>query len=320
MKTGQPHLSWHVSRIRRCIKQKICSTFYRDRHPDVRNSILVAGTARSGTTWLADLIASQIPCRILFEPFQAEKVEAFRPFHYFHYMPPEEEDSRLQAYCQKIFTGDIRHPWIDRQVEHLFPAYRLIKEIRANLFLRWIHDRFPEVPLLFIIRHPCAVVLSRMRLHWATDRDIQPFLAQPALIEDFLSDKMDVIDRSRTPEEKHAVIWCVSNLVPLRQFDAGRLPVVFYEHLCTQPEIEIPRIFEAIGHTFRDSAFDQVHQPSTTAVRTSAIVTGRDQVSQWREMLSPDQIRNILSVVRQFGLDELYGDSLTPSCNLACMV
>ena len=307
------YFRWRASKLRRRIVRKTCSILYKDTNRDVNRSILIAGTGRSGTTWLADIIASPIiPCRVMFEPYHSDKVSEFNSYHYFHYLRPEDDDPQLQSFCQKIFSGAIRHPWIDRQIEHLRPEYRLVKEIRANLFLRWIHDRFPEVPLLFIIRHPCAVVLSRMNLKWATDSDIEPFLAQPALIEDFLSDKMNMIKRAKTPEEKHALIWCISNLVPLHQFRSHPLHIVFYEHLCEQPEVELPKIFNTIGHSFNDSAVDRVSRPSTTAMRTSAVVTGRDKISHWREKLASKQIDNILSVVEQFGLGYLYDDSLRP--------
>jgi hypothetical protein len=84
------------------------------------------------------------------------------------------------------------------------------------------------------MRHPCAVVLSRIELGWATDRDIEPFLVQPHLLEDHLDPYFDLIYRAETVEEKHAVIWSVSNLVPLKQFNSNEWKVVYYENLCTQ--------------------------------------------------------------------------------------
>lgn len=273
---------------------------------------MIAGTGRSGTTWLANIIASQIPCRIMFEPFHSRNVKRFRQFHYFQYMRPTEQSSELGSYCHQVFTGDIRNKWIDRQVEHILPKYRLIKDIRANLFLKWIHTMFPEVPLLFIVRHPCAVVLSRMQLGWATDTDIDPFLSQAKLFDDFLADKMDIIRRAKTVEEKHAIIWCISNLVPIKQFDSSGLNVIFYENLCIQPEVEVQKMFQAIRHEYQASVFEYINQPSTTTVRTSAVVTGEDKVARWKKELSPKQINNILSVVEDFRLDYIYGDTFTP--------
>jgi hypothetical protein len=274
--------------------------------------MLIAGTARSGTTWLADIIASQMPCRVMFEPFHSGKVKGFSQFNYFQYMHPEEENNDLYTYCYKLFTGDIRDSWIDRKIDNLNPQSRLVKDIRANLFLKWISQNFPQVPILFIIRHPCAVVLSRMKLDWATDTDIYPFLAQREVIGDFLSDKMDIIKKAKTDVEKHAIVWCVSNLVPLKQFNSGGLSIIFYENLCIQPHIEIPKIFKTLQHEYKNSVFDHINKPSTTSMRTSAVLTGENKVTRWKRELSPEQISNIMSVVETFKLDHIYGESVMP--------
>jgi hypothetical protein len=314
--TSRPsQLKWRSQWAWRRLRRLVCSKLYRDSNRDLHKSILVAGTARSGTTWLGDILASQLNGRIMFEPFHSRKVKAFNQYHYFHYMRPDEKDEALADFCQRVFSGDIRDKWIDNYIEVLRPQYRVIKEIRANLWLKWIHNQFPQVPILFIIRHPCAVVLSRMTLNWDTDRDIEPFLAQPKLLEDFLGQKMDVIRDAKSPEEKHAVIWCVSNLIPLQQFQKEELNVIFYENLCIQPEAEVARLFQSIQLDYHNSLFTALEAPSTTTVLSSAIVTGANRVNSWQNKLTSRQIDNILSVVRAFGLDYLYGDSITP---LAC--
>jgi hypothetical protein len=272
----------------------------------------VAGTARSGTTWLGDIIALQIPSRVLFEPFHPDLVPEYQGFRYFQYLRPGVENLEFYAFAQKVFTGEIRNPWIDRHNERIISKFRLVKEIRANLALKWLHDSFPEVPILFIIRHPCAVVLSRMELGWATDSDIEPFLSQPELLEDHLEPYLDLIRSAANIEEKHAVIWSVCNLVPLRQFHPGELKIVYYENLCTQPEIELPGIFEAIGYRYSGAPATSINQPSQTTRGASAVVAGTNKIGSWKRKLSRSQIDNILRVVRGFDLDHLYRDSTLP--------
>jgi hypothetical protein len=279
---------------------------------DPRRSIIIAGTGRSGTTWLASLISSQIACRTMFEPFHSGRIAQFSKYHLFHYMRPQKQDDDFYEYAHNVLSGNIRHPWIDWQNERLFPKYRLVKEIRANLFLKWLHNNFPKTPLVFILRHPCAVVLSRMEMKWATTSDIQPFLSQEELILDHIEDKLDLINRAATIEEKHAIIWCVSNYVPLRQFEQDELHVVFYESLCTQPEVELPRLFAGIGLEFKPSLLDIVNRPSPTAWVTSAVVTGENKISRWKRELTPGQIDSVLRIVHEFGMDTLYTDALLP--------
>ena len=302
---------WSQKTYRRVI-QAFGSRFYIDANRDQRKTILVAGAARSGTTWLADLISAQIPCRIIFEPFNPELVVEYRAYQYFQYMKPGERDDALYAFAQKVFSGKIRDHWIDRKNEILLPGFRLVKEIRANLILKWLHDNFPQVPLLFIIRHPCAVVLSRMELGWATDRDIKPFFTQPYLIQDHLSEHIDTMKAANSEEEKHAVIWCVSNLVPLKQFPPGDLRIVFYENLCKRPEEEFSKIIQTIQLENKPLRTIPADKPSTTSSMTSAVVTGEDKISRWKKHLTSDQVTKILKVVSEFGLNYLYDESLMP--------
>jgi hypothetical protein len=304
--------SFWAGKFYRRVLQLFGSHFYFNPDPDIRRSILVAGTARSGTTWLADLIAFQIPSRILFEPFNPDLVSEYRRFNYFQYMRPGTENPEFHAFAQKVFTGEIRSRWIDHKNERIISSFRLVKEIRANLALKWLNDNFPEVPIIFIVRHPCAVVLSRMELGWATDQDIEPLISQPQLVEDYLGPYLDLIRSAVSSEEKHAVIWSVSNLVPLRQFKSNELKIVYYENLCTQPEIELPGVFEAIGHQYSSRLVTGSNQPSQTTRRDSAVMAGANKIENWKRKLSPSQIDSVLRVVQAFGLDHLYGDSTLP--------
>lgn len=289
------------------------SYLYVNPKKDFNRSILVAGTGRSGTTWLGDLITSQIRCRVMFEPFNPDLVPEYSGYNYFQYMRPADEDQALHEFARKVFSGEIRNRWVDHKNEQIFPEYRIIKDIRTNLLLKWLHDRFPEVPILFIMRHPCAVVLSRMELGWATDRDIEPFLSQNDLMEDYLTPFIDLIKNARTPEEKHAIIWSISTLVPLQQFTPGELNMVYYENLCTQPQVEIPAILASIGQESTEPVSEIINRPSQTTRRTSAVVNGTDKITTWKKKLSPLQIDKILRIVGAFGLGHLYGDSGLPN-------
>ncbi|MFO7683990.1 MAG: sulfotransferase, partial [Chloroflexota bacterium] len=239
-------LRWQAQRLFRPARRALLRHLFRDDNRRLADSILVAGAARSGTTWLGDVLAGENG-RILFEPFHPHKIAALRSLSYFPYLRPDEPNEQLAAYARQVFSGAVRHPWIDREIGQLRPTFRVIKEIRANLCLKWFQVHFPEVPQLLIMRHPCAVALSRRQLGWATDSDILAFLEQRPLLNDHLAPHRDTINRAHTDLEKHAVIWCVSHLIPLRQFAPGELTIIFYEDLCLHPERELARIERVVG-------------------------------------------------------------------------
>jgi hypothetical protein len=74
---------------------------------------------------------------------------------------------------------------------------RLVKEVRASLFLKWIRNNFPNVPILYMFRHPCAVVHSWAKLGWGDD-DIESLLSQDALITDYLEGYVSMIRKAST--------------------------------------------------------------------------------------------------------------------------
>jgi hypothetical protein len=302
---------WQIQRLLRPVRRIILRQLYQDNNRRLQDSILVAGTARSGTTWLGDLLAGENG-RILFEPFHPYKIAALGGLSYFPYLRPDEPNAQLAAYSRQVFSGAVRHPWVDREIDQLRPAFRVIKEIRANLFLKWLHVKFPQVPQLLIVRHPCAVALSRRQLGWATDSDLQAFLGQRPLLDDYLAPHLDTINRAQSDLEKHAVIWCISHLVPLSQFAPGELAVVFYEELCLHPERELARIEQVVRRPFSLTTQESLTKPSATTTMASAVLTGNDRVAQWQNRLSAAEIEQILAVVAAFGLDNLYGDSPLP--------
>jgi hypothetical protein len=300
-----------LKRLIRPARRMLMRYLYKDNNREMRDSILVAGTARSGTTWLGEILSGKNG-RIVFEPFHSKKIHTLKNLSYFTYLNPEENNPLLKAYCQRVFTGMIRHPWIDREITNLRPTFRVIKETRVNLFLKWIYNQFPQVPQLLIVRHPCSVVLSRLQLRWATDSDILSFLNQPQLINEFLAPYLDIIKHADTDVEKHAIIWCVHHLIPMNQFHPCELKILYYENLFLHPERELIQIEKHLKRAIFKDTLSILSKPSSTTTSYSAIVTGHDPIINWQKKLSSTEIKKILDTVAAFGLDFLYGDSPYP--------
>jgi hypothetical protein len=286
--------------------------FYIQTNYDLKNSIFIAGTGRSGTTWLAELIASQINSRLIFEPFHFERVIGNSRYHLFQYMRSDDVDDELYEYSYHVISGRLRNKWVDWHNKQLISKYRIIKEVRANLFLKWLYNKFPATPFFFVIRHPCAVVLSRTEMNWATDLDIEPFLHQPLLLEDHLADKLDMIRLAQTDVEKHAVIWCVTNAIPLRQFKPNEVTPIFYEKLCLYPDDELAKVINLLRLDQHRFDYTSLYKPSITSSDFSAVVTREDRVMRWKDHLSVKEIDAILNIVQAFGLDHIYSDSPMP--------
>jgi len=279
---------------------------------DYRNSTFLAGTGRSGTTWVEEFINYDNSYRIMFEPFHALKIDELKSWNYRQYLRKDDRNPEFIEPAHKILSGKIRHEWIDAFNHKLVARKRLIKDIRSQLFLHWIKANFPEIPIILLVRHPCAVANSKLKLGW--DVDLNNFLDQEDLMADFLHPFEESIRRANEGDifEKHIFLWCIENYVPLKQFQKDEILIVFYEDICTTPEPEIERLFKFLGKPYSTKIFNALSKPSALSQSESAIKSGLDLVTSWRRWIDDRQLMKARGICRLFGLDILYGEDSLP--------
>jgi hypothetical protein len=293
------------------IRRRLSVRFLIDRDADHRKSVFLAGTGRSGGGWIAETINQRNEYRYIFEPFHPKQAPWMRPFPARKYMRPDEEDPEFLALARKIVTGRIRHPWTERFNTRFIVKERLIKEDFGNLMMKWLHVKFPGMPLILLLRHPCAVALSYVTHGF--QGAVGPLLAQEKLVEDFLHPYADEIRQARDTFERAIFLWCVETLVPLKQLRPDEVHIVFYENMVREPESEVPKLFAYLGKSSEDIDIERLKRPSLTARKvSSAAWTGEDRVDAWRRKVTEAQRRRAQEIVARFGLDGIYGDEAMP--------
>jgi hypothetical protein len=301
------NLKAYLQPLRRRIGQRLVV----DRDPDHRKSIFIAGTGRSGGTWLSEIINQQNDYRIVFEPFHPKRAPWMAPFGERVYMRPEENDPQFLELARSIVTGRVRHPWTERFNRRFVARRRIIKEDFANLMMKWLYVNFPGMPLVLLLRHPCAVALSFVTHGYRGA--VAPLLERQKLVEDHLHPYADAIRAARDTFERTIFLWCAETLVPLRQFRPGEVHVVFFENLVRHPESEVARLFERIGRSMEGLDLEKLKVPSLTARRaSSAVWTGADPVENWRRKVTAEQRSRALEILALFGLDRVYDDEPMP--------
>lgn len=273
---------------------------------DPGKTVFLAGTGRSGTTWLAGLINHDQSYRNVFEPFHPGKVEAFRGFKSKQYLRPDDSREEFLAPARRVLSGETRSRWTDRGGAFLAHR-RLVKDVRANLLLGWMAENFPKMPIVLLMRHPGAVVSSRLALGWRDN--LSETMDQGTLVEDHLLPMEAEILAARNPFERHLFLWCIDNDVPLKQFRPGGLHLCFYENLLLDPEPELRRLFEFIGRDFDDGVLARLDRPSATSRPGTS---GGRRIHGWGSGIPDYQRRRALEILGLFGLDNVYGEEATP--------
>ena len=280
---------------------------------NIENTVFLAGTGRAGTTWLSDLINYDNYYRYMFEPFFPQYVKSCRGFRVRQYIRPDNKDKYFIQTTKRVLSGSIRNVWIDMFNKKIICRGRLIKDIRANLFLKWMHNNFPSVPIVFTLRHPCPVAHSRTKLNWGDNLD--ELITQRELVDDFLSEHVEDIRNCKSQFERYIYLWCIENYVPLKQFAAGEMYILFYENLCCKPEEEIKKLFQWLRKPFRDEIMRKVRVPSKMSQNYSAVVTGEGLVDKWKKHITPEQIDSAVKILSKFGLDRIYDSGPMPKTN-----
>jgi Sulfotransferase family len=219
------------------------SVLYIDRHRDISRSAILFSSARSGSTLLARVLC-QGPRRLVFEPMRGDRVPTSKDIHRGQYVDPSETNSELATALDPILTGRVRSLWSDTYNRARLPTSRLIKEIRATNLTPWIARAYPDVPLIFLLRHPIATANSAFDLGW-TDV-LARLLLESALLTGPIRPWRQYLERAAVEDSGSLVAmvvwWCLEHLAPLTMLRQGEAHVIFYEDLLRYPIREFDRM------------------------------------------------------------------------------
>lgn len=289
-----------------------------DRDGDYSTSVLLVGAGRSGTSWVPNAINFRQDYRYMYEPFNYQRVPEVRHWIARQYIRPDDTDPRFVEPALRIFSGQVRNRWIDAYNRRVVAHKRLIKDVLITQSTAWVRRQFPKMPIVFLMRHPCAVSLSRLRLGWASN-PAELYFDQPQLVEDLIEPFRKHVFSARDDFERHLYCWCIQNYVPLRQLKPGEVHFAYYELLTTDGEAELARLGAYLGIEFDERVMAAVKKPSIQARRfpgdagRAAVLSGDNVVDSWRKHVRPDQLKRAEEILALFGLDRVYTHESLPT-------
>lgn len=296
-----------------------------ERNHDPSRSALVLGSGRSGTTWLAESIARRHCSRLLFEPFHpllGAIGEGKRLF-----LDPAEHPPAFKRSARRVLSGRTRGAYIDEIRIARLPRGRVVKDVHASNLLPWFRANHPAIPVVYVVRHPIAASLSRLRSD--TFYGIGDYLATPAGREDAEGSPtaawLPVYDTYRDDSEplvRLVAEWCLENAYPLSRGEDPGVGLTFYETAVLNPAPELSRIGElcatALGPARTSPESGEVRAPSATDWRGTAAEAQRSGewerlLGRWTEEVPQTVVRRCMEILAEFGLDRLYGEGPLPA-------
>ncbi len=296
---------------------------------------LILGSGRSGTTWVLDALADANALRPVFEPLHPDVTGRIGRRYANRRLDPGTKASELREYLLEIDRGwrgslwtDYRFRkdklWRDRagRFDWLAPGYRLrslaanvrafraarrrrptlIKCIRANLMTDWLAAAF-DARMLLVVRHPCAVLDSKLRLGRAWDPApvLARYRADPALAAVLGRPYRHLLARPLGDAAAHALVWCIENALPLELGLHERCRVVHFEEL-TGPDA--PAAWRAATDWLeleRVPEMDALRRPSAmSSLRWRSVAPSTDLNRGWRARLpriAIDDTERVLAAV-----------------------
>jgi hypothetical protein len=303
----------------------VVNELFLETNHDLSRTALVLGSGRSGTTWLAEMLARQGRTRILFEPFHPCWVPARAELPLF--LDPANSDETFKRAAKWVFVGRIRNRQIDQICAGRLPRARVVKDIHTGNLLPWYRAQFPGIPIVFVVRHPIAASSSRLRtasfygVGAYLESDAGRRFAEASPVAEWLP----LYDHYRQHSDELIRLvaeWCIENAYPLATLKAGDEPPVFYEDVVMDPLFHLGRIADRCKSALGPSATEglkiaDVRRPSAkdwfgTAAAAQDSRQWERALGRWRDQISNSRIDECMRVLADFGLDGFYGDGPTP--------
>ncbi len=290
-----------------------------------KEKIWLVGSARSGTTWIASLINWQNNYRELFEPFNflvGDKLHARHP-----YVRDGLDNEYLENMGRRIFSGLPVTRRIDqgnggeliREFTNTHEGV-LVKDVTSHFYAHLIKQRYPNIKLIFLIRNPFSVAISKLKKKdWFSAEEQLAALSQPHLVEDVLSDHRHHLAAAKKDSFLREIMyWSVTNHVPLKRLSSfDDVYRIYYEDFFLNPLDELIKLHSFFWSekrfTFESGAINKiVRNPSRVTGSSGTVARGLSPIYNWQSELSHEQIRRAREIIASFGLDGLYGGEALP--------
>lgn len=279
-------------------------------------NIFLFSTARSGSTWLMEVIASHSGIKVVNEPFlvtrNSDSKSPFPPSWDF-LLPNSDREAMLEEYVAGLILNKlgVGSPLPHEKLYRLFSNRMLFKVLRCKDMMNWFEERF-DIQIIYLVRHPVATSVSRSNYG-----RLPLFLSNDIFCDRYLTPGLrnygfNIIEHGSELEKK-ALDWCLQNTPPLRFLDRSKWICTTYEDLVTQPN-ELPRVLKQLKLSASTKLNSKRVEPSLSSRRSddttqqylmnSKYKNDRSYlIRKWRKKVTEKEERQVFTVLEHFNID-----------------
>lgn len=279
----------------------------------MKDTVLVFGSGRSGTSWLCETMARPKGYRLLFEPEHEDHVPEGRVLTD-QLLIPGNSFPDADKFLHKLYRNRIDNDWI---AQHSFRKYKvhlwpflvkkkIVKFVRCNLGMHYISEKF-DGHIVYIQRNPYSTLYSQNRVKFPWLYDLSRFRQQPelcgALMEFY---HFDITDAKYTALQKLAIRWSIENIFPFRYFKSSplmqRIIVLNYEELINNVE-RYENLLQQTGLQKPANLLELMQKPSSKTHPMSGILNSEG--IDYKNLFSENDLEEIDGILKTFGYTEL---------------
>ncbi|MFQ5632244.1 MAG: glycosyltransferase, partial [bacterium] len=296
---------------------------------DPRETLVVSGFWRSGTTWLQESLRELLQAKTLFEPISplaidAQKIIAHhqvagKSFEFLRMFLPYCGNETLAGYplhelFRKSLQAELRGAWVRRFRKGLAESLRprvVVKFTRAQLCLRAAQNTF-SMPVIHVYRDPRAIVASikKTRWHWLFDHlSLRAQLLElsdgrAAYFDQWYDDIMKYDEQD--PVARVAAYWSLTEKFLQHSYADCPASIAFvgYEKLVLEREKIFAEILKKLGLRPDEEHFRVQNEDSTTTSKKRQKASTEERITGWKNILSSSEIGVIESVIQHFGFED----------------
>lgn len=131
---------------------------------DTSKAVWITSWQRSGSTWLAELLASPKGTRFVYEPANIADL-CFEGAQAAMIAPPLLSPPHTAAVVKGL-EGKVAHWWSDQFNRSHWPKRLVAKDVRGIGIAGTVAEQLDETPIIILIRNPIDVATSIVRLGW----------------------------------------------------------------------------------------------------------------------------------------------------------